>query len=154
MEPAGIDAGQEPPMLEPETSTPFIASPDTPVASTSTPPIIRWIGMATVGLVVFVISVIAYFAHERSVENRLSAENSQLTALLKETRSQIDTLSARLDAMTPVQPAPEKSKPSATHQPSSRPAIAHRRAGEGSQLKKFQAQLDSQGRAIQSTQQD
>src|SRR5438046_10161149 len=72
-------------MFEPETSTPFIASPDTSVASTSTPPIIRWIGMATVGLVVFVISVIAYFAHERSVENRLSAENSQLTALLKET---------------------------------------------------------------------
>jgi hypothetical protein len=45
-----------------------------------------------------------------------------------------------------------QAKPSPVHRTSSR-AVAHRRA-EASQLKKFQAQLDAQGKAIQSTQQD
>jgi hypothetical protein len=118
----------------------------------STPPVIRWIGIAATCLIVFVLAMVAY-VHERSVASRLSAENSQLAALLKDTRSQVDTLSAKMNALTPApQPVEAQAKPSPVHRTSSR-AVAHRRA-EASQLKKFQAQLDAQGKAIQSTQQD
>jgi hypothetical protein len=117
----------------------------------STPPVIRWIGIAAGCLIVFVLAMVAY-VHERSVASRLSAENTQLASLLKETRSQVDAMSAKIDALTPApQPAVEQAKPIPVHRTSSR-AVAHRR--EASQLKKFQAQLDAQGKAIQSTQTD
>ena len=116
----------------------------------STPPVIRWIGIASACLIVFVLSMVAY-VHERSVASRLSAENTQLTSLLKDTRSQVDALSAKIDALSAApKPVVEQAKPSPSHRTSR--AVAHRR--EASQLKKFQAQLDAQGKAIQSTQAD
>ena len=38
----------------------------------STPPVIRWIGIAATCLIVFVLAMVAY-VHERSVASRLSA---------------------------------------------------------------------------------
>ena len=125
-----------------------IASPES-----STPPVIRWIGIAAASLIVFVLAMVAY-VHERSVAGRLGAENSQLASLLKDTRSQVDALNAKIDALKPApQPVEAQAKPSPVHRTSSR-AVAHRRAAESSQFKKFQAQLDAQGKAIQSTQAD
>lgn len=140
------------PMEEPEISsshTEISAS-----SSSATPALIRWIGIASGCLIVFVLAMVA-FVHEHSVNNRLSAENSQLAGMLKDTRGQVDGLNAKLDAVMTAQQqaAQEKAKPSPVHQLSSR--TAHRRAtAQNSQFKKFQAQLDAQGKAIQSTQQD
>jgi len=117
----------------------------------STPPVIRWIGIAATCLIVFVLAMVAY-VHERSVAGRLSAENTQLASLLKDTRSQVDALSSKIDALSaaPKPSLEQQAKPSPSHGRSR--AVAHRR--EASQLKKFQAQLDAQGKAIQSTQAD
>ena len=138
------------PIQEPEITsshTEISASPS------STPPVIRWIGIAASCLIVFVLAMVA-FVHEHSVNNRLSSENSQLAGMLKDTRGQVDALNAKLDALVSAkqQAAQEKAKPSPVHQASSR--TAHRRAGQSAQFKKFQAQLDAQGKAIESTQQD
>ena len=122
-------------MFEPENNTVSESESSTisPSTFSSTPPVIRWIGLASVGLIVLVLSVVAYSAYEHSVASRLAAENNQLAALLKDTRSQIDALSARLDALAPVQqPVQEKAKPSVVHRaPSARSAVAHRHAGAG-----------------------
>ena len=142
-------------MLEPLHETHSEHQQEVSIASTepSTPPVIRWIGIAAACLIVFVLTMVAY-VHERSVAGRLSAENSQLASLLKDTRSQLDALNARIDALKPApQPVEAQAKPSPVHQTSSR-AVAHRRAAEASRFKKFQAQLDAQGKAIQSTQSD
>ena len=141
------------PLQEPEIST---SHTEISSSSSSTPPVIRWIGIAAGCLIIFVLSMVA-FVHEHSVANRLSAENSQLAGLLKDTRDQVDALNTKLDTLASAQQqaAQERAKPSPVHQTSSRVAVvAHRRASNGSQLKKFQAQLDAQGKAIQSTQQD
>ena len=142
------------PIEEPEISTsPTVIASS---SSSSTPPVIRWIGIAAGCLIIFVLSMVA-FVHEHSVANRLSAENSQLAGLLKDTRDQVDALNTKLDTLASAQQqaAQERAKPSPVHQTSSRVAVvAHRRASNGSQLKKFQAQLDAQGKTIQSTQQD
>jgi len=123
-------------------------------ASSSTPPLIRWIGIASGCLIIFVLAMIA-FMHEHSVNNRLSSANTQLAGMLKDTRGQVDALNSKLDALvtTQQQAAQEKAKSTLVQQAVSR--TAHRRAAaQNSQFKKFQAQLDAQGKAIQSTQQD
>lgn len=120
-------------------------------SSSGTPPVIRWIGIASGCLIVFVLAMVAY-VHEHSVNNRLSSENSQLAGMLKDTRGQVDALNSKLDALVTAQQqaAQEKAKSSLVQS-----RTAHRRAAaQNSQFKKFQAQLDAQGKAIQSTQQD
>jgi hypothetical protein len=124
-------------------------------SSSGTPAVIRWIGIASGCLIVFVLAMVAY-VHEHSVNSRLSSENSQLAGMLKDTRGQVDALNSKLDALVTAQQqqaAQEKAKSSLVQQTASR--NAHRRAAvQNSQFKKFQAQLDAQGKAIESTQQD
>jgi hypothetical protein len=140
-------------MFEP-IQEPEISSNETEVSTSSssgTPPVIRWIGIASGCLIVFVLAMVAY-VHEHSVNSRLSSENSQLSGMLKDTRGQVDALNSKLDALVTAQQqaAQEKAKSSVVQS-----RAAHRRAAvQSSQFKKFQAQLDAQGKAIQSTQQD
>src|SRR5438105_12790604 len=44
-----------------------------------------------------------YSIHEHSAAQKLSAENTQATSALKETRSQLDVLSAKVNAMSEAQ---------------------------------------------------
>lgn len=140
------------PIQEPEISS---SHTEISTSSSSTPPVIRWIGIASGCLIVFVLAMVAY-VHEHSVNSRLSSENSQLAGMLKDTRGQVDALNSKLDALVTAQQqqaAQEKAKSSLVQQTASR--NAHRRAAvQNSQFKKFQAQLDAQGKAIESTQQD
>jgi len=94
--------------------------------------------------------------HEHSVNNRLSSENTKLAGMLKDTRGQVEALNSKLDTLVTAQQqaAQEKAKSSLVQQAASRTAAHRRAAAQNSQFKKFQAQLDAQGKAIQSTQQD
>lgn len=104
-------------------------------------------------LIVAVGGLFGYSIHEQRAVNRLSTENTQVVALLKDTRTQMQMLTAKLDSMA-APPAMQEVKPSAVvQQPSvqkpARKKTATRRAD--SRFKKFQHQLDEQGKAIQST---
>lgn len=124
-------------------------------SSSGTPPVIRWIGIASGCLIIFVLAMIA-FVHEHSVNSRLSSENGQLSGMLKDTRGEVDALNSKLDALVTAQQqaAQEKAKSSVVHQQAASRAAHRRAAAQNSQFKKFQAQLDAQGKAIESTQQD
>jgi hypothetical protein len=103
-------------------------------------------------LIVAVGGLFGYSIHEQRTVSRLSAENTQVVSLLKDTRTQMQTLTAKLDSMTA--PPVQEVKPNAiVQQPAvqkpARKKIVTRRAD--SRFKKFQHQLDEQGKAIQST---
>lgn len=106
-------------------------------------------------LIVAVGGLFGYSIHEQRAVNRLSSENTQVVALLKDTRTQMQMLTAKLDSMA-APPAVQEVKPSAAlQQPAAqkpaRKKTATRRAAADSRFKKFQHQLDEQGKAIQST---
>lgn len=111
-------------------------------------------------LVVAVGGLFGYSIHEQRTVSRLSAENTQVVTLLKDTRAQMQALSAKLDSMTAPPVAPE-AKPSAAaavpdvQKPNpTRKRTTVRRAAADSRFKKFQRQLDAQGQAIESTRQE
>lgn len=111
-------------------------------------------------LIVAVGGLFGYSIHEQRTVSRLSAENTQVVTLLKDTRAQMQALSAKLDSMT-APPAAQEVKPSATaavpdvQKPTaSRKRTTIRRAAADSRFKKFQRQLDAQGQAIESTRQE
>lgn len=111
-------------------------------------------------LVVAVGGLFGYSIHEQRTVSRLSAENTQVVTLLKDTRAQMQALSAKLDSMTAPPAAPE-AKPSAAvavpdvqKQSPTRKRTTVRRAAADSRFKKFQRQLDAQGQAIESTRQE
>ena len=107
-------------------------------------------------LVVAVGGLFGYSIHEQRAVNRLSSENTQVVALLKDTRTQMQMLTAKLDSMA-APPAVQEIKPGAVVQQPAvrkpvRKAAVMRRAD--SRFKKFQHQLDEQGKAIESTRQE
>jgi hypothetical protein len=115
-------------------------------------------GMLAV-LIVAIGSLFGYSLHQRNVVNRLSTENSQVVSLLKDTRSQVQLLATKLDAMT-APPAPQEAKPVTAMQPqdvpsrTSRGKSAAKRHGADPRFKRIQKQLDAQGQAIESTRQE
>jgi hypothetical protein len=109
-------------------------------------------------LIVAVGGLFGYSIHEQRTVSRLSAENTQVVTLLKDTRAQMQALSAKLDSMA-APPVAQEVKPSAAAIPDVKPAptrkrTAIRRAASDSRFKKFQRQLDAQGQAIESTRQE
>lgn len=112
-------------------------------------------------LILAVGGLFGYSMHQRTVVNRLSSENSQIVALLKDTRTQMVTLSSKLDAMAP-QPAaqpPNQNSGQAAVIPQKQTAERHvtakkRRPGADPRFRRIQTQLDAQGKAIESTRQE
>jgi hypothetical protein len=97
-----------------------------------------------------------YALHEHQVTQNLTAQNGQLLANLDANRTQIDKLSATVNAMAareaqPQPPAPVAitARPSATHR-----SVGPRRRVEDARFKKLQSQLDAQGKAIEDTRSD
>lgn len=110
-------------------------------------------------LIVAVGGLFGYSLHEHNAVNRLSTENNQIVALLKDTRAQMVTLASKLDSRT-AQPAPQQATPAvetpapaAPKQSVRHTAVAKRRAGDP-RFRRIQSQLDAQGKAIESTRQE
>jgi hypothetical protein len=104
-----------------------------------------WIGGGLLG---------GYAIHERHVAQNLATQNQQTDATLAATRNQVDDLSKQVNALTAriqtqqqelAQPAP------APNPPVRHATSAAARHGESSRLKKMQAQLDAQNKAIEDT---
>ena len=128
-------------------------------------PLIRSHGAVT-GLALALVVVLVYGIHERSVAASSSAKSAAAAVELKDTRAQINTLSAKLDALVksqqverPAADAPPLDEPDAVVRsikpaPAGKPAPAvvmhstgHRQKPDP-RWKKVQAQLDAQGKQI------
>lgn len=112
-------------------------------------------------LVLAVGGLFGYALHQRNTVNHLSAENSQIVSLLKDTRTQMATLTSKLDAMTaqpalPSQPNPiaVSPTPALPKLGSHRNVVSRRHSAGDPRFKRFQTQLDAQGKAIESTRQE
>jgi Tfp pilus assembly protein PilO len=110
-------------------------------------------------------AAVGYAAHESYNLRTIADQNAQAQEQLKSTNLQLEQLSAKLNelaaakAAAPVQAVGSQPKAAhvrshgQTHRASTR-AAARARAAEEARLKKMQSQLDEQGNAIASTQQD
>lgn len=101
-----------------------------------------------------VAGLLGYAIRQHYTVKHLSTENDAMVATLKDTRSQMLALTAKLDSMTapPVAEAaaPVKAKPG----PVQRRKSAARHNANDPRFKRLQTQLDAQGRAIESTRQE
>ena len=102
-----------------------------------------------VALLVF-IGLFGYSVHERNVAEGLAQENEKTVATLKDTRSQMDALNAKLDAIASAQQA--AAQPAVVRSPQAR--VVARHAKPDPRWKKFQNQLDAQGKQIDDTRTD
>jgi hypothetical protein len=104
-----------------------------------------------VALLVF-IGLFGYSVHERNVAEGLAQENEKTAATLKDTRGQMDALNAKLDVIASAQQAAPV-QPAAVH--SGRARVVARHGGKPDpRWKKFQNQLDAQGKQIDDTRSD
>jgi len=117
--------------------------------STSSAAVPRF-ALLIVALLVF-IGLFGYSVHERNVAEGLAQENEKTAATLKDTRGQMDTLNAKLDALASAQQAAAV-QPAAAH--SGRARVVVRHAKPDPRWKKFQNQLDAQGKQIEDTRTD
>lgn len=104
-------------------------------------------------LFLLVVGAVAYSIHERNVARNLAAQNSSMASSLNATRDQLSALTAKVTAL---ESKPEsKPAPLIYRKPLTAAVARHRiRKSEDLRWKKFQGQLDEQGRAIESTRQD
>ncbi len=110
-----------------------------------------------IGLLIAIVAAAAFAFHERNTARQLQVENRQIATALRDTQGQLDTLNNKLNAMSAANaPAPAPAaEPAARRSPLvAKRAAARRRHPEDPRWKKMQTQLDAQGKAIESTQQD
>jgi len=106
---------------------------------------------AYAGLGVLGLSLGGYALHEHRVTQSLAAQNEQVAASLNATRSQIDSLTAAVNALAarPELPPPPAPEPTIVYR-----TVRPRHRTEDPGLKKLQSQLDAQGKAIEDTRSD
>src|SRR5512146_2135313 len=121
-------------------------------------PALKRSGAVLVFLVLAVVFAIGYSLHQRSIAQQLSAQNAQLNASLQQTKSELADVTTKVNLLSMPSPAPApENKPSASVRAHSvRSTSAHRaaRRADDPRWKKFQSQLDEQGKAIESTRSD
>jgi uncharacterized lipoprotein NlpE involved in copper resistance len=88
-----------------------------------------------------------YAFHEHRLAQNMAVENQQTTAALASTRSQVDDLTAKVNALAAR--AAEQQAPAPPRATSHRSAVTHH--SSDSRWKKIQSQLDAQNRAIEDT---
>jgi hypothetical protein len=97
-----------------------------------------------------------YSIHERNTAQKLTAENTQMSAALKDTRGQLDSLAAKVNAMTDAEAQRQQAAASA----SQRARVVHTgkarrpKGMDDKRWKEIQAKLDAQGKAIDETRND
>jgi hypothetical protein len=95
-----------------------------------------------------------YSIHEHNAAQKLSAENTQMTTTLKDTRGQLDALASKVNAMSEAE-AQRQETAAAQRARATHNATAHRRQGvDDKRWKEIQAKLDAQGKAIDDTRND
>ncbi len=111
--------------------------------------------LGLIALALLCVITIGYAWHQRSRSADLARQNDQIAAALKDTHGQIETLTAKMNALTAAQAAEKAAAEQAAAQ---RQAVRHASARhvrrDDPRWKKMQSQLDAQGKAIESTQQD
>ena len=90
-----------------------------------------------------------YAFHEHRIAQNLTAENQQTNATLASTRSQVDDLTAKVNALA-AHAAEQQVAATATHTSPRRVTTAHH-SNVPSRWKKMQSQLDAQNKAIEDT---
>ncbi len=97
-----------------------------------------------------------YSIHEYRAAQKLAAENTQMSTTLKDTRGQLDTLAAKVNAMSEAEAQRQQAAAAAAQRARVvHAATAHRRRGvEDKRWKEFQSKLDAQGKAIDDTRND
>lgn len=108
--------------------------------------------IAIAGVFVLGAALVGYAVHEHNAAQDLEARNAQQTAALTATQHQIGDLTAKVNELATkaaAPPAPQAPQPAIAVN-GHRPAAAHRPA-EDARIKKLQAQLDAQGKAIDDT---
>jgi hypothetical protein len=93
-------------------------------------------------------ALLFYAMHERGVASRVTAQNAEEARQLKDMRTQVAALNAKLDSIA------EAGRPPAltSQQPVRKPASPHQKPDP--RWRKLQTQLDQQGQAIESTRQE
>jgi hypothetical protein len=88
-----------------------------------------------------------YAFHEHRVADNLATQNQQTTAALATTRSQVDDLTAKVNALA----TRSAEVPAPAPHPIFRKSTTSHRPAEPSRLTKIQSQLDAQNKAIEDT---
>src|SRR5579864_3102940 len=107
-----------------------------------------FLALALIGFV----SLFGYSIHERNVAQQFARDNDQNSAALKDTRVQLAALSAKLDAVTAEHQTPAPAVTPVRHAAAAGTVTHHSKPDP--RWKKFQNQLDAQGKEIDSTRQD
>jgi len=98
----------------------------------------------------------SYAIHEHNVAERASEQNAVMSASLKNTNAQVEQLTAKLNELSAPKPQAAEAvaapKPKAGH--TRRQSASHTARRDDPRWHKVQSQLDEQGKAIASTQQD
>jgi hypothetical protein len=97
-----------------------------------------------------------YALHERNTAQKLSSENTQVTAALKDTRGQLELLASKVNAMSEAEAQRQQVAAAAAQRARVvHVATNHKRKGvDDKRWKEIQAKLDAQGKAIDETRND
>lgn len=100
------------------------------------------------------VALFSYGLHERGVATRVSRQSVAMASQLKDTRTQIDALTAKLNSTTGAQQPSGRPSPaiSARQQAARRPATKIPKPDP--RWRRMQTQLDAQGQAIESTREE
>lgn len=115
------------------------------------PPAVR----ARAGVIAMAIALVAilfYGLHERSVAAHYSAQSTQASVQTQDLRAQVSALTAKLDSLTKEAAAPQVPTVTVTRHVVLQPSANRRKPDP--RWKKLQAQLDAQGKEIESTKQE
>jgi outer membrane murein-binding lipoprotein Lpp len=106
-----------------------------------------------IAVAVALIAVLVYGVHEQRVAAHYSAQNQQASVQTQDLRSQVNALTAKLDELASKQTAPPQVPTvTVTRHVVLKPAASRQKPDP--RWKKFQAQLDEQGKQIESNKQE
>jgi hypothetical protein len=127
------------------------------MSEASMPPIPRRT-VAALAIAVVVLLALGYSLHERSLARHNSEQNAQLNASLQQTRGEIAALTQKIATLSQTQQAQptliERAPTEPVRQRKPSAARSMRATREDPRWKKFQSELDAQGRQIESTRND
>ncbi|MBZ5516921.1 MAG: hypothetical protein LAN62_19145 [Acidobacteriia bacterium] len=119
----------------------------------------RWLAAAAIVFFIATVACGIYIAEQRQKSRQLTAGYDQMSLALNQTRSQLDTVTAKLNSLTappPPEPAPSTPPPEApkAQHVTAKHTRAQRTPAEDPHWKQLQAQLSDQQKQLDATRQD